>query len=300
MWKGCPFDVAQNNNCINDKSWRNSVPSFFSASMAVSTLSANVVYSRRNSSILSIANQSQPITEIISPSDFFDVFDLVFSSPSTSAGVLTSAGLLTVYIYDYLNLAAETVTGVGAQKYLRTFLTLPLYFSHANNFNPDVKNSSVQRIENLPNQLYVDAILSQSQVRAVVAPWTAYVFSGISALLVLWCIVALIWSMTIQIPHITAFPLLDFASKVVVSDSFIVRCIGSTVGYNGIGVRNKLNNVRLFLRELALPEVSNKCEGSQLNADDLQRNRETVFGFSDKHDGGQKLRKGMQISSSDE
>ena len=151
---------------------------------------------------------------------------------------------------------ADSVNGRDGKKYLRSFLTLPLYFSHSNHLNPSINQSSADTpAPMLEPDLYTTAYLAKSRTRAVLAPWTVIFFLTTSTILLVVCLIGLACAMMVQGPHITGFPVLDFGTKLAASEQDVVNLMAGAAGQTGAGFVGILRRKRLYLRELKMPQA---------------------------------------------
>ncbi len=178
---------------------------------------ATVAYDSQNISILSIDSISPPEPTPVDISDFRLYCDIVLapvpktlniSAPQNYEDSCTRFNvefglsfLLRLYISDYL-----TYTD-GGLSLLRSFIAVPFQFSTALQQAGDINT--------FPLDNHVTASLSKASYRAMVEPWTVWVFGFLSMLVTSWGIGCLIWISFFgpNSPNTSFFPEIDITSK---------------------------------------------------------------------------------------
>lgn len=183
---------------------------------------ATVAYDRHNMSILTIERLSAPVRAPIPASIIRTYFDIVLapqpslsnsSSPAPSLTAATAADACTSYTVQYgigwiLTLYKQDFSDYvdGGLAIMRGFLAIPLQFSTEIWQQADMRS--------LPADLAVHAQLSRVSYRAIIAPWTVYVFAATAAAVLGWSIGCLGWCLVgPYTPNASYFPEIDITSK---------------------------------------------------------------------------------------
>jgi hypothetical protein len=243
----CPNTNVQ---CLNDTTWQQSTQ--IVTTMAFYKRTANTFYSRSNGTLLGIADLSQASSQTISPAELFLVLDRFFNVPDESGNQSTTTQDFIRWVNTYLNaylLTASPGELLDTQNFLRSLLTLPLIWFQSNSESNVVAPHSDSLTSNLPSNLYVTASLSQSESRIVISRWTTIVFMSVGLVVYAWCIAWLAWTMTIQGPNISFFPLLDFASRVASSESLLGEDFARLASTSrNSDIKEQLQDVKIYLR----------------------------------------------------
>lgn len=215
-WTVCPYQNKIVNQCQSDLSWTSTIR--WNTTVAMFSRKATVAYDAVNVSILSVESITAPVPIPVDISDFKLYCDIVLASVPTTLNITAdeptyenactdfSVGfglcfILRLYETDY------TAYSDGGLSLLRGFLAVPFQFSTALQQMGDINE--------IPRDNHVTASLSKNSYRALVEPWTVWVFAGLAALVTSWGIGCLIW-LTIYGPHspnTSFFPEIDITSK---------------------------------------------------------------------------------------
>lgn len=177
-----------------------------------------MAYDSQNISILSIESITAPIPTAVDILDFKLYCDLVLApvpatlnisaNKSSYETACTGYGvgfglsfLLRLYATNY------TTYSDGGLSLLRGFFAVPFQFS--------TTIQMVTEISNFPKENHVTASLSKISYRAIIQPWTVYVFGILAALVTSWGIGCLIWVSFYgpNSPNTSFFPEIDITSK---------------------------------------------------------------------------------------
>jgi len=212
----CPYLNKILNSCQTDLSWTSTIK--WNTTVAMFSRKATVAYDAVNISILSIESISDPIPTPVDIKDFQLYCDIVFASVPPTLNITANEStyensctdfsvgfgfgfILRLYETDY------TLYYDGGLSILRGFLAVPFQFSTALQQMGDINK--------MPEENHVTASLSKNSYRAIVEPWTVWIFAGLAALVTSWGIGCLIW-LTIYGPHspnTSFFPEIDITSK---------------------------------------------------------------------------------------
>jgi hypothetical protein len=215
-WTVCPYENKIFNQCQTNLSWTDTIT--WNTTVAMFSRKATVAYDAVNISILSVESITAPIPTAVNMSDFKLYCDIVLGPVPTTLNITASEQtyensctdfsvgfglcfLLRLYETDY------TAYSDGGLSLLRGFLAVPFQFSTA--------LQQMGNINEFPTENHVTASLSKNSYRALVEPWTVWVFGGLAALVTSWGVGCLIW-LTIYGPHspnTSFFPEIDITSK---------------------------------------------------------------------------------------
>jgi hypothetical protein len=96
-----------------------------------------------------------------------------------------------------------------------TLLALTVTLFNQNGLNYWLINDPTTPSSNLPEELYTTGVISNLVPRVIIAPWSVLVYLLVGIVILGFCVSSLGWSMTIQRPQITRFPLIDFAARIL-------------------------------------------------------------------------------------
>ena len=249
---GCPPQIVDKFQCLIDDSWRTN--NSIATSIAFSRRTANTVYSRANTTVVSISSISPATPLQISPADLFTVLNRFFSNGSSTTTTLTSFAA----IYFANDLVGSTPYLITPQIFLRALLTLPLQWFQANLLsNTTVVQSSTSVIPNLPSELYVQGTLSQSGSRILIAKWTVIAYMVVGLGVYGWCVGCLVWAMFRQGPNISSFPLVDFAARIASTEGTLGSIL-ATFGRlaSAEGLRKQLEGMKVYFGELMTERIN--------------------------------------------
>ena len=194
--------------CFNDTSWQDAFVS--TTSFAFSLRRGTTYYSFTNTSLLDVSDLSPPIHQNITSDDLFQVFDQFFYVSSDLTQTANEA--LIIWIVSVLISATVTRTQIGGpQSFFRALLATPSLLLQPNILGDNSTEPYTEPVPGLPSTFYVTTKLAESRIAIHIAKWTTIVYT----VMYCWCICFLCWHMRTQGPNISAFPLLDFASRVV-------------------------------------------------------------------------------------
>ena len=254
----CPYAQTLNQSCLIDTSWQADFQA--STSFAFYLRNAATYYSLSNSTLLSLGHVASASPQNISPEEILQVFDQFFSD-SNLPGFSATQGLITYVatVFNVLSLAGLSPID-GPQDFLRSLLTLPPLLFQANllsNTTSVIADPSAPRLS-LPANLYVTATLATSQNAVGLALWTVIVYTSLGGFLLLLCLVGLTFAMRIQAPNISAFPLLDFASRITAGEMPAGASVASRMSQLSYGssgeYRAHLKADRIYVRGLPMQE----------------------------------------------
>lgn len=204
------------NQCQTDLSWTETIT--WNTTVAMFSRKATVAYDAVNISILSVESITAPVATPVNISDFKLYCDIVLASVPATLNISASEStyenactdfsvgfgmcfILRLYETDY------TSYSDGGLSLLRGFFAVPFQFSTALQQMADINM--------LPEDNHVKASLSKNSYRAIVEPWTVWVFSALAVLVTSWGLGCLIW-LTIygpRSPNTSFFPEIDITSK---------------------------------------------------------------------------------------
>jgi hypothetical protein len=231
--------------------------------MNVKLATADTVYSRLNSSILSITNLTPSNDAYSIPlSDYVSIFTRIFSSDIDSNGNLRLNSTTT----SLLNYALIAIGGgvVSPSEVLRSWLVAPLIMFQPNSYTNPMSSSASPNapVPYLPS-FDADADLAKSGWRVSIAPWTAILFFILAIGIFFLCLICLLFTLLVQGPRITRFPLIDFAARAVAkgltSDSLATVLKETGNGYEK-QVREKLRDKVVFLGDVIMPSVYSETD----------------------------------------
>jgi hypothetical protein len=212
----CPFLNKYTNTCQTDLSWTSTIT--WNTTVAMFSRRATVAYDAVNISILSVESITDPVPTPVDIKDFQLYCDIVFAPVPTTLNITASEPtyensctdfsvgfglgfLLRLFETDY------TLYYDGGLGLLRGLLAVPFQFSTALQQMGDINK--------MPQENHVTASLSKNSYRAIVDPWTVWVFAGLASLVTSWGIGCLVW-LTLYGPHspnTSFFPEIDITSK---------------------------------------------------------------------------------------
>ncbi len=179
---------------------------------------ATVAYDAVNISILSIESITPPVPTPVDISDFKFYCDIVLASVPPTLNITANESafenactdfsvgfglgfILRLYETDY------TLYYDGGLSILRGFLAVPFQFSTA--------LQQMGNINKIPEENHVTASLSKNSYRAIVDPWTVWVFGALAALVTSWGLGCLVWLSLYgpYSPNTSFFPEIDITSK---------------------------------------------------------------------------------------
>lgn len=212
----CPIQNKIFNQCQTDLSWTDIIT--WNTTVAMFSRRATVAYDAVNVSILSVESLTNPIPTAVNISDFKLYCDIVLAPVPATLNMTAnesiyensctdfSAGfglcfILRLYETDY------TAYSDGGLSILRGFLAVPFQFSTALQQMGDINK--------FPKENHVTASLSKNSYRAIVEPWTVFIFAALAALVISWGIGCLVW-LTVYgpySPNTSFFPEIDITSK---------------------------------------------------------------------------------------
>lgn len=179
---------------------------------------ATVAYDSQNISILSIESITAPIPTAVDISDFKLYCDIVLAPVPATLNISANESSYEISCTEFnvgfglsflLRLYATNYTTYsdGGLSLLRGFIAVPFQFSTTIQLVTDISN--------FPKENHVTASLSKISYRAIVQPWTVYVFGILAALVTFWGIGCLIWVGFYgpNSPNTSFFPEIDITSK---------------------------------------------------------------------------------------
>jgi len=206
VWSAC-----SNAQCVSHPtSWENTV--FVGLTLTIQNATADIYYSRENSTILQIQNLSTDNPPyVFTTTDYIRTFSRIFH-----LDVDPTTGHLNPNFTSTQLFVHATMPFADPYSTFQNALATPFLLFQASSFlNLWSTDNSAGELTDLPSQLYTTADLVQTVPRGVIAPWTVFVFLALGCLVYCICVGCLLWSMTIQGPPTTRFQLLDFASRIV-------------------------------------------------------------------------------------
>jgi len=210
---------------------------------------SDTYYSAKNNSIIESVNilPSAQGQESIRPSDVLSsIFD-IFTVDTLSNGDVDLLGVGTILV-DWT--VAAMPPDSGSVILLQTILTAPLLL-----LQPTFVNYWAPNMINIEAGSYLDVEIEYGQLITclVIAKWTVLVFVIFSAFIYLWCVTWLVWTVKINGPPSTRFPLIDFASRVVskgLGAGSLGKILEKTAGGDSEQVRQKLQDQTVFLGDV--------------------------------------------------
>lgn len=258
--------------------------------MAISQRTADVVYSRTNSSILSTMNVSAPTTEIIAPSDFFLSFEAIFgvdnSNPASSenTNLFSANTILITVLQETFSITSKTPSEPELLSAFRGLLATPLLLFQPTWLNPNFNVSTDAFETALPPELYVDVDLSQSFKRLTIPKWTWIVYTVISLSIYVWCVAGMVVSLFVITPPTTAFEAIDFASRIVSNNednSFVKSLTELSIGSEDM-TRRILQDKAVFVREVPLSSNTGQMEETEMEMEETVMGRKIGLASNDQ------------------
>jgi hypothetical protein len=256
--------VASVGKCFTNTTWQETWT--LGTAMVVKFATADTIYSRLNSSILSIEDLTpSDDTYSFSLTDFMSTFQRIFASDIDSQGDLVLNSTTTWLLNYALNAIAGGV--VSPIEVLRSWLVTPLIMFQPNSYTNPLSTtvSSKAPISYLPD-FDANADLAKSGWRASIAPWTAILFFALAFVIFFGCLFCLLWSVTIQGPPTTRFPLIDFASRAIskgFTEDSLATVLATTANGDEKRVREKLCDKVVYLGDVGTagtPGLENKTD----------------------------------------
>jgi hypothetical protein len=222
--------------------------------MSVWQRNADVLYAQNTSFILSVDNLSAPTPQPINASGLFAAFDVFFGPDNTSlsqSDPQSSNAQLASALAAYFN--PEEIQDVAAT-FLISILTITLAIVQPTYLNSNVTNNVVgdAPAPGLPNDFYVSLDFARTVLVGVIPQWTVIVYTLMSLIIFLCCVMGISLASLMPGPSITSFPIIDFGSRVTTNinaDSLTDILTGLTTGKDG-DVRLKFADKGLFLKHV--------------------------------------------------
>lgn len=134
-----------------------------------------------------------------------------------------------------------------------SLITLTVLFFNPFGLNWYLVSNPTGPAPNLPNELYTTANIANLVPRVVVAGWTAVIYLLLGLMILLSCFVSLGWSMTIQRPPITRFPLIDFAARILskgYDEGSLANILIELTGGDSKLLRKRLVKTKVYLGDV--------------------------------------------------
>ena len=243
--------------CLTNTSWVNSVQ--IASSFAFSSRTATTAYSRAHGTLLTIEDVHQGIPQTVSPVDILFVLNALFSTgPLTPAEAavqgITVVGDFVDWVWSYANQYVMYGSLYGAEDFFRSMVTIPLLWSQVNGpFNSTFATKIPGPYSGFPSDLYTTGQLARSENRIVIAKWTVIVYTILGSWMYLWCIMFLFWTMRIQGPRMSPWPLIDFGARLAsgaVTEQSPSQSFAGVALAKQFEIRKQLEDRRVFLRVL--------------------------------------------------
>lgn len=250
--------------------------------MRVTRHSFDAVYSSINASILSIPAVGPPATiQSLNVTDFYAPLYWILSpqsvDPSFVSGNSANEVLVNGITQDLQQYGDDFANSVYL---LRTFMVTLLLQLQPNALNlyssGPLLNSTAT---NLPPELYTTADIALVVGRIVIDEWTVIVYLAMALAIYFWCVAWLSWTVTIQKPSTTRFPLIDFASKAVAkrfTDGSLATILAEINSGDNESVKQKLSNTVVYIGD-----VDNNTVGERTGSSKKEIGK---IGFSTMHD----------------
>jgi hypothetical protein len=178
-----------------------------------------VIYSLANSSAISASNLSAPIPQFINSTALLWGLFCIFGPDNSSTFVLDESSTIG-YLVEQLasGLRASGSPPIVRQNFFAGILTIPLLFFQQNMINQNLfsVNSSIP-IDDFPSGFDASVDLSESVVVGVIPHWTVIFYTALSSAIFLLCITGICLASLVQGPGISSFPLVDFASRILMN-----------------------------------------------------------------------------------
>lgn len=223
--------------------------------MTINSATADIVYSRLNTTMLSLQNISaSTLQESFALPDLLSTLQGILSADTNSLGELNINSTTTTLITYALNAINGGV--VSPIEVLRAWLISPFIMFQENSYtNPWLGTGAADTapLPGLADELYTTAEFAQIVSSAVIAEWTVILYLFIALLLYLCCVVCLICSVGIQGPPNTNFPLIDFASRAIskgFTDASLATVLVDISNGDEERVREKLSDRVVFLGDV--------------------------------------------------
>jgi len=258
-WWVCPYALTLKGRCLlANNTWSTGV-SDGSAVMRMTRHTFDVEYAPINGTILSVFNARPPATkQKIDPGDLYAALGQTFgvvdpwnlSSPSTIAANSSTSAFINYFVQGLQDSTNNNGDEASRRSRMVSLITLPLLLFNANGLNLYLISDPTMPSPNLPDELYTTADWATIVPRVVLSLWTIVVYLLIGVAILAFCTVSLGWSMTIQRPQITRFPLIDFLARAL-SKGFTERSLATvlvelTAGESGT-LRRRLLKTKVFL-----------------------------------------------------
>jgi hypothetical protein len=263
----CPATIASESQCLDDISWKLSVQ--ISTSVAFSRRTANTFYARNNGSLIAVANISDPSSLTIQPADLLFALNRFFGDAPLAPNQTSTTLSLVTYVWSLVRQVQAPTETTDGELYLRSLLTLPILWFQPNAYGDTIPTSIPTNVSrsDVPPDLLTTAHLEKSNARVVISLWTVIVFLSVGTILFVWCITLMAWAMSVQGPEISHFPLLDFASRIAAGKDLAESPVDQIApAASGSGLKQKLQGVRLYLRDLPGEEVREEAKSLSLRA----------------------------------
>ena len=214
------------------------------------------MFSRSNSSIISVLSMSEANSDNTTSSDYMAAFENIFG-PSISSGVyvdvLSSNAIFVGMVCVAFDSAAMTLIEDGV-RYLRALITFPLlYFQQTWGSPTAPQYSDTSVVEGLSPSLYVSMSLSETQMHVVIPRWTVWLYTATLLAVYLWCLGCLVLSLFIRGPLTTPHEVLDFASMISGCrhvDESALQVLGKVGSGSSKAYRRELADKTLFVGRL--------------------------------------------------
>lgn len=214
-WSICSELIKQKNDCHSNTTWMNTTD--WGVRVSLFQRIATVAYDRLNVSILTIESIESPTTLPINPADFRQYHNIVLGSiPETPLNSTSPdfSGLAVSYTAQYglgwlLRLYKDRYQEYqnGGLDVLKGFLAVSFQFS--------TMMWSQWGFQSLPQNMHTTASLQKVTYRALIEPWTIFVFGGIAFLVITWSVGCLAWAhfWLPPSPNASYFPEIDIVAK---------------------------------------------------------------------------------------
>jgi len=230
-WSVCPTALYDKNTCITNTTWTERLQQ--NVTVSGWKRYAQVTYDSKNLSILETA--TEPWKEAVNyiASDFRLAYDTVLDDNATSltpAGMNSSRSNPDLYMVQSLLYQLNWVLRLYMDDFpadsktptdlLKSMAVIPIQFSTAawqkinSTWGNSFPNSNSYA---LPPDLVTRVSTVRRTPRVMAVPWSVYTFVGILSAVYLYTLTLFLWLMwqREEIPHISDFVELDFASKII-------------------------------------------------------------------------------------
>ncbi|KAF2499710.1 hypothetical protein BU16DRAFT_558019 [Lophium mytilinum] len=217
----CASGLSANGTCLDPVSMSGSATqaNSWATSWSIWRRTSTVTFSRTSFVIQDVQDLGTPSPQVISPTDLFIAYDLMFYKPSPVSN-FTRCDLSSERYAVIQNVAAElyawndnsTSNLSQGRSTLRNILAIPLFL-----FTPTIRVKGLDTSTNetqlgLPDENHVTGAYCMRSHRSVPGRWTVIAYGIVGGITLLLAAVAYLVAARWPKPRTTEFPMLDFAA----------------------------------------------------------------------------------------